>query len=249
MNNFFKAIIISLLVVVSAFMTVSCKKKEAQQNNSLYVGTNAEFAPFEYLDNGKIVGFDIDLINEIGKLIGKEIIIKNIAFDGLLPAMQAKKLDLIIAGMTANDERRKSVNFSTPYFTSKQAIIINNDNDKITSFESLPNNNVGVVLGYTGDVIVTDIKDVNIQRYNASSEAIMALNSKKVDAVVIDFEPAKNYVKYNENLKLIETDLAQEEYSIAIPKDNIALLEEVNKALETLKANGTYEALLKKYFQ
>ncbi len=248
MNNFFKAIIISLLVVMSAFMAVSCKKKEAQQN-SLYVGTNAEFAPFEYLDNGKIVGFDIDLINEIGKLIGKEIIIKNIAFDGLLPAMQAKKLDLIIAGMTANDERRKSVNFSTPYFTSKQAIIINNDNDKITSFESLPNNNVGVVLGYTGDVIVTDIKDVNIQRYNASSEAIMALNSKKVDAVVIDFEPAKNYVKYNENLKLIETDLAQEEYSIAIPKDNPALLEEVNKALETLKANGTYEALLKKYFQ
>ena len=248
MNNFFKAIIISLLVVMSAFMAVSCKKKEAQQN-SLYVGTNAEFAPFEYLDNGKIVGFDIDLINEIGKLIGKEIIIKNIAFDGLLPAMQAKKLDLIIAGMTANDERRKSVNFSTPYFTSKQAIIINNDNDKITSFESLPNNNVGVVLGHTGDVIVTDIKDVNIQRYNASSEAIMALNSKKVDAVVIDFEPAKNYVKYNENLKLIETDLAQEEYSIAIPKDNPALLEEVNKALETLKANGTYEALLKKYFQ
>lgn len=248
MNNFFKAIIISLLVVMSAFTAVSCKKKEAQQN-SLYVGTNAEFAPFEYLDNGKIVGFDIDLINEIGKLIGKEIIIKNIAFDGLLPAMQAKKLDLIIAGMTANDERRKSVNFSTPYFTSKQAIIINNDNDKITSFESLPNNNVGVVLGYTGDVIVTDIKDVNIQRYNASSEAIMALNSKKVDAVVIDFEPAKNYVKYNENLKLIETDLAQEEYSIAIPKDNPALLEEVNKALETLKANGTYEALLKKYFQ
>lgn len=248
MNKIFKVVLFVTMTAFIAITVISCKKKDVE-SKSLYVGTNAEFAPFEYLDNGKIVGFDIDLINEIGKIIGKEIVIKNIAFDGLLPAMQAKKLDLIISGMTATDERRKSVNFSTPYFTSNQAIIINKDNANITSFDSLPKNTIGVVLGYTGDVIVSDIKDVKVQRYNASSEAIMALNSKKIDAVVIDFEPAKNYVKYNENLKLIETDLAQEEYSIAIPKDNPALLESVDKALETLKSNGTYDALLKKYFQ
>lgn len=248
MNKIFKVVLFVTMTAFIAITVISCKKKDVE-SKSLYVGTNAEFAPFEYLDNGKIVGFDIDLINEIGKIIGKEIVIKNIAFDGLLPAMQAKKLDLIISGMTATDERRKSVNFSTPYFTSNQAIIINKDNANITSFDSLPKNTIGVVLGYTGDVIVSDIKDVKVQRYNASSEAIMALNAKKIDAVVIDFEPAKNYVKYNENLKLIETDLAQEEYSIAIPKDNPALLESVNKALETLKNNGTYDALLKKYFQ
>lgn len=248
MNKIFKVVLFVTMTAFIAITVISCKKKDVE-SKSLYVGTNAEFAPFEYLDNGKIVGFDIDLINEIGKIIGKEIIIKNIAFDGLLPAMQAKKLDLIISGMTATDERRKSVNFSTPYFTSNQAIIVNKDNANITSFDSLPKNTIGVVLGYTGDVIVSDIKDAKVQRYNASSEAIMALNSKKIDAVVIDFEPAKNYVKYNENLKLIETDLAQEEYSIAIPKDNPALLESVDKALETLKSNGTYDALLKKYFQ
>ena len=128
MNKVIKSIIFTVLAAFVVFGAVACKKSEQaapantdaapQEAAPLYVGTNAEFEPFEYLDNGEIVGFDIDLINEIGKLIGREIVIKNIAFDGLLPAMQQRKLDIVIAGMTANDERRKSVNFSTPYFVS-----------------------------------------------------------------------------------------------------------------------------------
>lgn len=218
----------------------------------LYVGTNAEFYPFEYLEDGKIVGFDAELIEAIGKKLNKEIVWKNIAFDGLLPALQSKKIDVIIAGMTATPERKKFVNFSDPYFVSSQMIIVNTDDEKskdITSYESLPNHSVGVVLGYTGDVAVSKLENIDVQRFNGASEAIMSLISKKVQAVVIDSEPAKNYVKNNKGLKLISTDIAKEEYSIAVSKENKKLAEDINLAYKELVNDGTFEKLITKYFK
>ena len=218
----------------------------------LYVGTNAEFYPFEYLEDGKIVGFDAELIEAIGKKLNKEIVWKNIAFDGLLPALQSKKIDVIIAGMTATPERKKFVNFSDPYFVSSQMIIINTDDEKsknITSYESLPNHSVGVVLGYTGDVAVSKLENIDVQRFNGASEAIMSLISKKVQAIVIDSEPAKNYVKNNKGLKLISTDIAKEEYSIAVSKENKKLAEDINSAYKELVNDGTFEKLITKYFK
>ena len=218
----------------------------------LYVGTNAEFYPFEYLEDGKIVGFDAELIEAIGKKLNKEIVWKNMAFDGLLPALQSKKIDVIIAGMTATPERKKFVNFSDPYFVSNQMIIINTDDKKskdITSYETLPNHSVGVVLGYTGDVAVSKLENVDVQRFNGASEAIMSLKAKKVQAVVIDSEPAKNYVKNNKGLKLISTDIAKEEYSIAVSKENKKLAEDINSAYKELVNDGTFEKLITKYFK
>ena len=218
----------------------------------LYVGTNAEFYPFEYLEDGKIVGFDAELIEAIGKKLNKEIVWKNIAFDGLLPALQSKKIDVIITGMTATPERKKFVNFSDPYFVSSQMIIVNTDDEKskdITSYESLPNHSVGVVLGYTGDVAVSKLENIDVQRFNGASEAIMSLKAKKVQAVVIDSEPAKNYVKNNKGLKLISTDIAKEEYSIAVSKENKKLAEDINSAYKELVNDGTFEKLITKYFK
>lgn len=214
----------------------------------LYVGTNAEFQPFEYLQDGEIVGFDVDLMEEIAKLMGKEIEWKNIAFDGLLPALQAKKLDVIIAGMTATEERKKFVNFSQTYYESNQMMLVNKENPAVKSFEELKGHDVGVVLGYTGDIAVSEIEGVKVHRYNATSEAIMALKAQKVEVVVLDSEPAKNYAKQNPELALINTDVAKEEYAIAVGKNDTALVEEIDKALTELKANGTYDKLIKKYF-
>lgn len=214
----------------------------------IYVGTNAEFQPFEYLENGKIVGFDVELMEEIGKLIDKDIEWKNISFDGLLPALQTKKIDVIIAGMTATEERKKFVNFSQTYYQSKQLILVNKDNKKITSFETLKGNSVGVVLGYTGDIIVSEIEEQKVVRYNSTSEAIIALKSKKIDAVVLDSEPAKNYAKKNKELVLIDTDVAVEEYAIAVRKDSEKLLKSIDGAIDTLKKNGFYDNLINKYF-
>lgn len=240
-----KFILLSALILCLGIMFVACKKSA---DNKLYVGTNAEFPPFEYLDNNVIVGFDIDVINEIAKRMGKEIEFKNIAFDGLLPALQAKKLDIIIAGMTADDERRKSVNFSEPYFTSKQAILINDPAKNIKTFADLPGKNVGVTLGYTGDLIVSKNPEIKTQRYNGGSEAIMALRANKIDAVVLDYEPAKNYAKHNEGLILLDTDLAEEQYAIAVRKEDTKLLQDINKALKSIRDDGTYEKFIEKYF-
>ncbi|WP_304353477.1 basic amino acid ABC transporter substrate-binding protein [Brachyspira innocens] len=242
-NNIFK-IIIALSIILTIF--IGCQKKE--DKNKLYVGTNAEFEPFEYREGDNIVGFDIDLINEIAKLIGAEIEVVDMQFDGLLPALEAKKIDLIIAGMTATEERKQFVNFSEPYYNSKQSIVVLSNNTDITTFDNFAGKKVGVVLGYTGDILVSEMTNVEVQKFNATSETILALKSQKVDAVVLDYEPAKNYVAQNKELKLIETDSATEEYSIAMRKDDTELLTKVNDALKTLKENGTYETLLGKYF-
>lgn len=218
-------------------------------SQKLYVGTEAEFEPFEYMQDGKVVGFDIDLIREISKLINKDIQIDTMKFDGLLPALQAKKIDVIIAGMTVTDERKKFVNFSDTYYISEQMIVLNKEsNINIKSFDDLPNKTVGVVLGYTADIIVSEIKNVKVMRYNATSEAIMALKSKKIDAIVIDSEPAKKYSNKNPELLVLNTDAAKEEYAIAMRKEETELLEEINKAIKTLKENGKYDELMSKYF-
>ena len=242
-NNIFK-IIIALSIILTVF--IGCQKKE--EKNKLYVGTNAEFEPFEYREGDNIVGFDIDLINEIAKLIGAEIEVVDMQFDGLLPALEAKKIDLIVAGMTATEERKKFVNFSEPYYNSKQSIVVLSNNTDITTFDNFAGKKVGVVLGYTGDILVSEMTNVEVQKFNATSETILALKSQKVDAVVLDYEPAKNYVAQNKELKLIETDSATEEYSIAMRKDDTELLTKVNDALKTINENGTYETLLGKYF-
>ena len=241
-NSILKLIMISAIIFIAI---IGCEK----ENKKLYVGTNAEFEPFEYREGENIVGFDIELIGEISKLINKDIEFEDMAFDGLLPALQTKKIDLIIAGMTATEERKKFVNFSESYYKSQQAIVVNKDENGINNFDNLIGKEVGVVLGYTGDIIVSEMANVKIQRYNATSEAIMALKSKKVQAVVLDYEPAKNYSAQNPELKLIETDSQSEEYAIAIRKEDTQLLNDINKALATLKENGTYDALLNKYFE
>lgn len=241
---FKKIIIITSLLLISLMAFMSCSKKE----NKLYVGTNAEFVPFEYREGDQIVGFDVDLINEVAKIIKQDIEFVDMAFDGLLPALQSKKIDIIIAGMTATEERKKFVNFSEPYYNSQQSILVHKDNNDIIGFDSLEGKNVGVVLGYTGDLIVSEMSNVNAQKYGATSEAVIALKSKKVDAVVLDYEPAKQYSAQNQELKLIITDSVNEEYAIAMRKEDTELLKKVNDALNTIKENGTYDMLIEKYF-
>ena len=243
MNNMFKILV---LLSTITLIIIGCTKKE---ENKLYVGTNAEFQPFEYREGNKIVGFDIDLINEISKICDFNVEIVDMQFDGLLPSMEAKKIDLIIAGMTKTDEREKFVNFSEPYYNSKQVIIVHKDNEDIKSFDNLSDKKVGVVLGYIGDLIVSDMTNVDVEKFNAVSETILALKSAKVDAIVLDYEAAKNYVSQNKELKLIETDSANEEYAIAIRKDDTELLNKINDALKTIKENGIYDSLLEKYFK
>lgn len=240
MKKFFK-----LLLIGSMVLSVSAT---ALAKDKIYVGTNAEFPPFEYLENGEITGFDMDLVHEIGKLVDADIKIVDMGFDGLLPALQMKKVDLVIAGMTANEERMKTVSFTQPYYTASQVIIVKDGNDSIKSFADLKGKKVGVMLGFTGDMVVSEIDGVKIERFNAAYAGIMALQAGKVEAIVLDSEPAKNYIAQNKGLVLADADAEQEEYAIAVRKNDKALLEKVEKALSEIKANGTYDKLIQKYF-
>ena len=240
MKKFVKSLLMGALVLS---LSVSAMAKD-----KIFVGTNAEFPPFEYLEKGEVTGFDIELVNELGKVMDADVKVLDMSFDGLLPALQMKKVDLVIAGMTATEERKKTVSFTQPYYTASQVIIVKEGNNSIKSFDDLKGKKVAVMLGFTGDTIVSEIEGVSIERFNAAYAGIMALQADKVEAVVLDSEPAKNYVKQNPGLILAEADAEQEEYAIALRKNDKALLEKVEKALAEIKANGTYDALIKKYF-
>lgn len=240
MKKLFKLLFMGTMVL-SLSVTALAKEK-------IYVGTNAEFPPFEYLEDGKITGFDMDLVQEIGKLVDADIKIVDMAFDGLLPALQLKKVDMVIAGMTANEERMKTVSFTQPYYTASQVIIVKEGNTSIKSFDDLKGRRVGVMLGFTGDMVVSEIDGVKMERFNAAYAGIMALKADKIEAVVLDSEPAKNYVAQNKGLILADAEAEEEEYAIAIRKDDKALLEKVEKALSEIKENGTYDKLIQKYF-
>ncbi|WP_022818826.1 basic amino acid ABC transporter substrate-binding protein [Fusobacterium russii] len=231
------------VLAVGLFISVSAFAKQV-----VLVGTNAEFAPFEYLEKNEIVGFDIDLLNAISKETGIEFKIKDMAFDGLLPALQTKKVDLVIAGMTATPEREKTVLFSKPYFTAKQVIITKKNNNTLKSFDDLSGKKVGVMLGFTGDTVVSEIKGAKVERFNAAYAAIMALSQGKIDAIVLDSEPAKKYIANSKDLIIADVPAEEEDYAIAVRKTDKDLIEKINTAVDSLKANGEYDKILKKYF-
>ena len=243
MKKFVKLMLMFLLSVVISISVFA-------KNNVVYVGTNAEFMPFEYLDKNKIIGFDIDLLDAISKETGLEFKIQDMAFDGLLPALQTKKIDMVIAGMSATPERQKAVAFSKPYFKAKQVVITTPEKAKsLKSFKDLSGKKVGVMLGFTGDTVVSEIKGVKVERFNAAYAAILALSQNKIDAVVLDSEPAKKYTANNKQFVIANIPAEEEDYAIAFRKNDKELINKVNAALDNIKANGEYDKILKKYFK
>ena len=219
------------------------------------VGTNAEFPPFEYMDdNGQPDGFDMALIKEVGKRAGFEVEIKNMDFDALLMSMSTGGIDMVIAGMTATEEKEKQVDFSDPYFDAKQVIIVKQDNNEIKTFDDLSGKKVAVQQGTTGDLSVTEgdekcvVKGVDVKRMNKGADAVVDLMNGGVDAVVIDALPAEQFVKaHSDELKVVVDEAVVEEYAIAMPKGQEELKEAVNKALADIKADGTLDQLAEQY--
>ena len=222
---------------------------------TLKMGTNAAFPPYEYYDDetGEIVGIDAEVAAAICEKLGCDLEIVDMAFDSIIPAVTTGKVDFGMAGMTVTEERLQSVDFTTSYATGIQVVIVKEDSD-ITSvddlFEDGANHVVGVQMGTTGDIYCSgDIEEAglgSIQRYNNGTDATLALVSGKVDCVVIDNEPAKNYVAANEGLVILDTEYAVEDYAIALAKDS-ELTEKIDAALAELIEDGTLQAIVDKY--
>lgn len=218
----------------------------AEEGGVLVMATNAEFPPYEYHEGDEIVGIDAEVAALIAEELGMTLEIEDMAFDSVLAAVQSGKADIGMAGLTVTEDRKLSVNFTDSYATATQVIIVKEDSE-IASPDDLGGKTVGVQLGTTGDIYVSDEEDVTVERYNKGFEAVQALTQGKIDAVVIDSEPAKVFVSENEGIKIIDEAYTDEEYAIAIAKDNDELLEKVNTALNTLKENGEFQEVVDKY--
>ena len=205
--------------------------------------------PFSFVDSeGKLVGFDVDYSEEIGKRIGKEIEIISTAWEGILPGLLADKYDLIIGSMAITEERQKSVNFSTPYYTSGAAIVIHNDTTDINTPSDLKGRSVGATLGTTYEEEVRKIGG-NVKTYNTEVDQLTDLENKRIEAMVTDkFIGAFTIKELKRPLKVLDEMLYDEEIGIAVRKEDKELLDLVNKAIEEINTDGTYEELALKHF-
>ena len=238
-------------LILAAAMLLACSVCFAEGETVMHVGTNPEFAPFEYVDdNGEIAGIDVDIMNEIGKDLGVTIEMQAMEFDALVPSLASGKLDATIAGMSITDERKQSVLFSDPYFTSTQVVILP-EGSEIATIDDLKGKKIGVQLGTTGDIYVTEnIEGAEVSRYNKGMDAALDVLNGRLDAVVIDTLPAKQFVASLTGLVVhdeILTDVEVEPYGIAVQLGQEELIEKINASLKRMQEDGTFDAILLKY--
>lgn len=223
-----------------------------QARGSITMVTNAEFEPFEFKDGDSIVGIDAEIAQKIADKLGVKLEITDIAFDSVVPSVQSGKADFGAAGMTITPDRIKNVDFTDPYFTTTQAIIVAVDSE-ITGRADLNDKIVGVQTGTTGDEYCTnedgsgDIHVAEVKRYNKGLDAVSDLATGRVDAVVIDKNTAKALVSKNsDKVKLLDEAMTQEEYAISVAKGS-NLTAAINEVLAEMKANGELNAIFEKY--
>ncbi len=247
------ALILSAAIVVALAGCGAKKdsgKSSSDKTETLVMGTNATFPPYEYVDdNNKIVGIDAEIAQAIADKLGMKLEIKDMEFDSLIPAVKSDSIDVVLAGMTVTDERKQSVDFSDSYSTGVQVIIVKEGSD-IKSADDLKGKKIGVQSGTTGDsYCTTDFGQENVKQFSNGSLAVAALANGQVDCVVIDNEPAKNYVAANTGLKILDTEYVTEDYAIAVSKDNPDLLKKINTALKELKEAGKINEIVGKYIK
>lgn len=256
------ALVLAAATLVSCAVLASCGGKKQDQ---LVMATNASFPPYEYKDGDSFAGIDIEIAGKIADKLGMTLEIKDVEFGSIIGGVQSGKYDMGMAGMTVTEDRLKSVNFSTTYATGIQSVIVqaNSGYTSIDDFFNLDADGnrtsvkdgvkIGVQQDTTGDIYASDtvenfgFGEDNVIRYKTGNEAVMALSSGKITAVIIDNEPAKSYVASNSGLTILDGAYTSEDYAICIAKENTELLDKINKALEELIADGTVKSIVDKY--
>ena len=220
-------------------------------SKTLKVATDPTFAPFEFQTGGgqQTQGFDVDLINAIGKSAGFQTQIQSSRFDGIIPALQTANVDAAISGMTITPERLKVVSFSRPYIKAGLAIAVQKGNKDITSLDSLKNKKIAVQIGTTGAAQAKKVVGAKVVTFDTTDLALRELANGNVDAVINDAPVTLYAIKTGSlnQLKIVGQLLTQEYYGIATPK-NSPNLDAINQGLGTLIQNGTYAQIYKKWF-
>lgn len=232
------------LIIFIMILMCGCTKKN---ENELIMVTEAGFAPYEYYENGEVVGVDVDIAKEIAKYLGKKLVVKDIAFDSIINEVKTGKADFGAAGISYSDDRAKNVDFSINYAISKQVVIVNN-NSSITNVNGISNKKIAVQLGSIADTFVTEkYKNANVVRQKKYLAAIEDLKTGKVDCVVMDELPAKEIVSKNEGIKILDGSLTNDSYGMVVKKGNKELLDAINMVLQNLKDEGKIDEFIIKH--
>lgn len=233
-----------MVSVLSLLTACGGKPGNEEAGNTLTFGTNAEFPPFTFVSGGEGVvggydGIDLCIVKRICEDNDLTPVVENLEFDSLLLALENKQVDVLIGGMTITEEKKEKVNFSIPYYTATQVMIVP-ENSEIVSAADMADKRISVVQGYTREVCVQEL-GYQYSAFKNGSDAILELLNGKCDVVVIDSATAEKYIEDNTGLKIVEDTgtFEKEEYGIAVPKDDEDLLEMINASLQKMIEDGS----------
>lgn len=239
----------SAVIAASALSAIPAWAKEPRR---LVVGMDATYPPFGSQDTEtrQYVGYDVDIIRAIGKAEGFEVEIKNLAFDGLIPALKTGNIDVAINDITITPERARNVDFSHRYYIAGLGVVVNADNTTITKAEDLEGKRLAASIGSTGEIAVRKIKDAKIRIFNQLTECYLELRNDGVDAVVNDIPTNDYYVATagRGKVKALPIALTQENLGIAVRKGNTELLNRINRGLAAIKQSGEFAKIFEKWF-
>lgn len=223
--------------------------------SKIVVGTSADYPPFEFMnDKNEFDGFDMALMREIGKRLGAEIEFQDIAFDGLIAALQAKKIDAVAASLTVTEEREQQVDFTIPYFDVQDALLVKAGSGKtFTAIEEITGLKVGVQTGTTHEAWIMDnlvtpgkMKEENLTRYERAEQAILDLKNGRIDVVALDYYVALAYVGQGGVEVAFQKNLSGDALAIAVPTGS-ALKAQLDKVIQQMRDEGVVEQLAKQY--
>jgi len=220
------------------------------EQKKLLVGTDATYPPFESKDTktGKIVGFDIDLMDAVCEKLGVKCEYIVVPFDGIISGLNNNKYDAVISAFTITSERERIIDFSQPYYNASQSIAVRLDQQDINSIDDLKSKKIGVQLGTTGELLAKKIEDAEIISFDNIGAAFIDLENGKLDAIINDKPTSQRIIALKGNARIVGIDLSSENYGIAVRKNEEILLEAINNALSELKHSGKLEELNKKWF-
>lgn len=259
------SLILAAVMILAAFALTGCSSgkgkspDDIKKAGKLIVYTEAGFAPYEFIYNNEIVGVDVEIMKEVAKKLGVKVEVSDVDFNTICASVKSGKADVGAAGISINDERKLSVDFSMPYSTTEQYIIVAENNDTIKTLEDLSGKKIGVQEGTTSDSainkLISDkvVTDTVVTGYKSPAIAAASVPNK-IDAVVTDKLTAELIVKNNSGLKTFKlvdksgNPIAEiEEYGIAVAKGNSELLAVINEVIQELKNNGSIEKWVEDY--
>lgn len=231
--------------------TPAASDEDNKEKPTYTVAFEATFAPLEFRDEktGEFTGFDIELIKAIGEVEGFDVELKDMGFDGIVSSVKTGNIDIGASGLTIDEERLESVDFSTPYYQAGLGVVVRANEDRIKSIEDLKGKKIAVQIGTTGAKYAKTIEGAKVTDFDQVTDALMEVKNGGADALVNDHPVNQYYVsKSKKDYKIVGEVLESEYYGIAVKKGNTELLEKINNGLDKLKENGEYAKLYKKWF-